>query len=84
MTTYGISKELIDILSILYASSGSSILDNNQIVDSFSSTVGVRQGYLLSPVLFNIFLENIMQYILKYIIRWGFMKHLERLQRRHP
>ena len=26
----------------------------------FNTTVGVRQGYLLSPVLFNLFLEEIM------------------------
>ena len=54
MTTYGISKELIDMISTLYASSGSSVLVNNQIGDTFSTTVGVCQGCLLSLVLFNI------------------------------
>ena len=31
LKTYGISKELIDIISVLYASSGSSVLVNNHI-----------------------------------------------------
>ena len=66
MTTYGISKKLIDIISALYASSGSSVIVNNQIGDTFSTTVGVCQDCLLSPVPFNIFLENILQYTLTY------------------
>jgi len=39
----------------------SAVLLNNQVGDYFKTTVGVRQGCLLSPVLFNLFLENIMR-----------------------
>ena len=65
MTTYGISKELIDMISALYASSESSILVNNQIGDTFPTTVCFREGCMLSHVLFNILLEKNMQYTLK-------------------
>ena len=36
------------------------VLFNSSIGDWFRTTVGVRQGCLLSPTLFNIFLERIM------------------------
>lgn len=39
----------------------STVLMNNSLGDFFKMTVGVRHGCLLSPVLFNVYLENIMQ-----------------------
>ena len=53
MTTYGIRKELIDMISDFYTSSGRSVHVNNQIGNPFSTTVGIRQCCLLSPVLIN-------------------------------
>ena len=37
------------------------MLHEGEIGQSFQTSVGVRQGCLLSPVLFNLYLENIMQ-----------------------
>ena len=53
------------MISALYASLGSLVLVHNQ-GDTLSTTVGVRRGCLLCPMVFNIFLEKIMQDTLKY------------------
>ena len=61
MGHFGISNEIIRIIESLYDNSNSAVILNNKTGDFFHTTVGVRQGCLLSPVLFNIFLEQIMQ-----------------------
>ena len=44
----------------LYDKATSAVIFNSSIGDWFRTTVGVRQGCLLSPTLFKIFLERIM------------------------
>ena len=44
----------------LYSKASSAVYFDNSIGEWFKTTVGVRQGCLLSPTLFNIFLERIM------------------------
>ena len=61
MGHFGISHEIIRIIESLYENSNSAVILNNKTEDFFHTTVGVRQGCMLSPVLFNIFLEQIMQ-----------------------
>ena len=53
MKKYNISKNIYDKAT-------SAILYNNSIGDWFRTAAGVRQGCLLSPTLFNIFLERIV------------------------
>ena len=62
MKKYNISTNLIPVIQNLYNKATSALLFkfNGSIGDWFSTTVGVRQGCLLSPTLFNIFLEGIM------------------------
>ena len=60
MTKYNISTNLIQVIKNLYNKATSAVLFNSSIGDWFRTTVGVRQGCLLSPTLFNIFLERIM------------------------
>ena len=50
------------MIKALYNTNSSSILINNNIGNSFKSTLGVRQGCILSPLLFNIYFEEIMLY----------------------
>ena len=60
MKKYNISTNLIQVIKHLYDKATSAVLFNGSIGDWFRTTVGVRQGCLLSPTLFNIFLERIM------------------------
>ena len=60
MKKYNISTNFIRVIKNLYDKSTSAVLFNSSIGDWFRTTVGVRQGCLLSPTFFNIFLERIM------------------------
>ena len=60
MKKYNISTSLIRVIRNLYDESTGTLLFNSSIENWFRTTVGVREGCLLSPTLFNIFLERIM------------------------
>ena len=60
MKKYNISTNLIQVIKNLYNKATSAVLFSSSIGDWFRTTVGVRQGCLLSPTLFNIFLERNM------------------------
>lgn len=60
MRKYNISANLIRVVEHLYNKATSAVLLNGTTGEWFRTTVGVRQGCLLSPILFNIFLERIM------------------------
>ena len=60
MKKYNISTNLIQVIKNLYNKATSAVLFNSSIGYWFRTTVGFRQGCLLSPTLFNIFLERIM------------------------
>ena len=60
MKKHYISTNFIQVIKNLFNKVTSAVLFNNSIGDWFRTTVGVRQGYLLSPTLFNLFLERTM------------------------
>lgn len=60
MRLYNINTNLTRITEQLYNKATSAVYFNGSIGDWFRMTVEVRQGYLLSPTLFNIFLDRIM------------------------
>ena len=60
MRKYNINASIIRAIEKLYHNAQSAVLFNGSTGEWFRTTVGVRQGCLLSPTLFNIFLERIM------------------------
>ena len=59
MRKYNINASIIRAIENLYDKAQSAVLFNSSTGEWFRTTVGVRQGCLLSPTLFNIFLERI-------------------------
>ena len=57
---FNIDNDLINTIKALYDNAKSAVFMGSELGDFFKTSVGVRQGCLLSPVLFNLFLENIM------------------------
>ena len=66
MKRYNISAKLIRVIKHLYDKATSAVLFIGCIEDWFRTTVGVRQGCLLSSTHFNIFLERIITDALEY------------------
>ena len=60
MKKYNISTSLMQVTKNLYSKATSAVLFNISTGDWFRTRVGIRQGCLLSPTFFNIFLERIM------------------------
>ena len=60
MRKYNISANLVRTIEQLYDKATSAVQMTGSIGEWFRTTVGVRQGCLLSPTLFSIFLERIM------------------------
>ena len=57
---HNLDANLVRTIEQLYDKATSAVQMNGSIGEWFRTTVGVRQGCLLSPTLFNIFLERIM------------------------
>ena len=65
MRKYNTSENLVRTIEQLYDKATSAVQMNGSIGEWFRTTVGVRQRCLLSPTLFNVFLEWIMSYALE-------------------
>ena len=59
MKLYNINTDLTRAIQNLYSNSPSAVNLNGSVRELFRTTDGVRQGCLLPPTLFNIFLERI-------------------------
>ena len=60
MRKYNIDANLYGTIEQLYDTATNEVKMNRSTEELFRTTVGVRQGCLPSPILFNIFLKRIM------------------------
>ena len=60
MRRLGLSPTAITLIESLYKQSESAVRVGQTVSSWFQSTVGVRQGCILSPSLFNVFLEELV------------------------
>ena len=59
LRSFNIDKGPVQAIQALYENSSNAVLLNNQLGEFFKTPVGVRQGYLFSPILLNLILEMI-------------------------
>ena len=66
MAEIGFTKHLIDLIRNLYMSQKATVRTTHGITDAFEIGQGVLQGCILSPHLFNIYAEHVMQKALEH------------------
>ena len=59
MTSFDIHSRLFNTLSTIYSSSNSQLRLNGVLTNSFDVSSGVRQGDIMSPILFSMFLNDL-------------------------
>ena len=67
----GIRGNCFNFIENLYLSSKACVRVDGQLSESFNVKKGVRQGYPLSPILFNLFINDIFNNCNKYGISIG-------------
>ena len=60
MRHYGYPEKIIRVLESVYKDTFSAVRVNGELTEWFETIVGVLQGCVLSPLLFNIFLEIVI------------------------
>ena len=58
---YGVSSKLCRLLKTLYVGTQASVRVEGELTDWFEVKCGLRQGCLLSPGLFNVFMDRVVR-----------------------
>ena len=61
LAQYGVDTHLISMVRALYENTGSRVQANGTLSHRFESHSGVLQGCPLSPLLFNVFLDQVLR-----------------------
>ena len=57
---YGIDKHIVEVIRRLYTNTLGQVAGDNQY---FKSTMGIRQGCPMSPLLFSLFFDRVVQHV---------------------
>ncbi len=58
---YGVGGHLLEGIGSFYKDSSASVCMNGELSESFGVGVGVRQGFMISPWLFNVYMHGCMR-----------------------
>lgn len=67
LNTMGAPAHLIGVVKSLYETSLAKIKLDNNLSDKCTINKGVRQRYIISPLLFNIYSEHVMRIVLDHL-----------------
>ena len=62
---YGLSQKIVRMLQLLYEDTSAQVRIEEDVSDSFIMETGVKQGCILSPILFNIYIDYIMKQVVQ-------------------
>ena len=68
---YRVDAGLLDLISLIYTDSQGEVFFDGASSTSFPINIGVKQGCILSPLLFSAFLDFVMRQSLPELRRWG-------------
>ena len=79
---YGIPQKLVQVMKNLYENFECRVIHNNELTEPFSVETGVRQGCILSPILFSLAIDWLMKRVTEEQrrgIQWTLLSSLEDL-----
>ena len=78
---YGIPKKIVNIIRNIYEETECHVIHNGDISESFTVNTGVRQGCLLSPLIFSLVIDWVMKTSMNpsHGIQWTLTKKLNDL-----
>src|SRR6187401_299653 len=67
MRDYGVSERVVKLVNSLYENTRAQVRVNGVMSDYLSLKTGVKQGCVLSPLLFNIFIDWVVRRVMENV-----------------